>query len=161
MGLVLVEKRPNRRHHDGRTMLEKSQDRKKLTNLETVKGKTKIQNPFDALASVEIVLMADVAGISLGKNDNEVLSSSVEDMDRDRRRLVEFRAQCSTCQVEVGVEHNMNVLGVSTEEEVPVTPHTLPSQPQIEGSPNMPGQWTLVINRKKNQNLGYLMKGVI
>jgi hypothetical protein len=95
----MVKKRPNRRPHDGRTMLEKAQDRKKLTNLETLKGKTKTQNPFDALASDEMVLMADVVGISLGKNDNEVISSSVEVMDRDRRRPVEFRAQCSTMLV--------------------------------------------------------------
>jgi hypothetical protein len=151
-GSVLMEKRPSRMPQDGRAMMEKAQDRKRLTNQETLKGNTKSKSSFDALASDEIVTMANVIDISLGKNDNDVLKSSVEVMDRDRNRSIEFRAQCSACQGEVGDENNLNVMGVPLEEEITMTPHNFPNQPQMEGSPNMPGQWTLVVNRKKSKS---------
>jgi hypothetical protein len=47
-GLVLIEPRPSMFPRDGRTVLEKAQDRKKKINLEGHQGMEKSSNPFSA-----------------------------------------------------------------------------------------------------------------
>jgi hypothetical protein len=51
---------------DGRTVLEKAQDRKKKTNLEEPKGIT--QNSFSLLSAQEFSNVARDTGISLGRD---------------------------------------------------------------------------------------------
>jgi hypothetical protein len=102
-----VEKRPSRRPKDGRTVMEKAQNRKKLTNLETLKGIFRPCNPVEALHSDEILNMPNVVDISLGRSDSEVLNSCVEVKDRDVSRSKEFKSQCASCQGEMNMEGSM------------------------------------------------------
>jgi hypothetical protein len=77
-GPVLVEKRPSRNPKDGRTMLEKAQERKKMVNLEDPKGMTISFNPFSVLSSYEISKVAKNIGVSLGSSLDEIESSILE-----------------------------------------------------------------------------------
>jgi hypothetical protein len=54
-GPTLVDKRPNKFQRDGKTMLEKAQERKKINNLEKNKGIPKPLNPFSVMAVEEVV----------------------------------------------------------------------------------------------------------
>jgi hypothetical protein len=67
-GPMLVEPRPTRVPRDGRTMLEKAQDRKNRVNLENSKGINKDPNPFSMLTASEIIEVAECVDICLGKN---------------------------------------------------------------------------------------------
>jgi hypothetical protein len=58
-----VEKRPSRVLKDGRTILEKAQERKMISNLEANKGKTKPCNKFSVLSSNEICQVVEVVGV--------------------------------------------------------------------------------------------------
>jgi hypothetical protein len=53
-GPTLVDKRPRKKKPDGRTVLEKAQERKKTTNLE-VKGISKHVNSFHVLSHIDII----------------------------------------------------------------------------------------------------------
>jgi hypothetical protein len=64
-GLVLIEPRPSMFPRDGRTVLEKAQDRKKKINLEGHQGMEKSSNPFSALSIPEISDIADKIGVNL------------------------------------------------------------------------------------------------
>jgi hypothetical protein len=75
-GPILVEKRPSRGQPDGRTMLEKAQDRKKRTNLEGPKGNSRSQNPFSILSNTEILNVARTVGIQTGQDTKESVSYS-------------------------------------------------------------------------------------
>jgi hypothetical protein len=66
-GPTLVEKRPSRFQKDGRTILEKAQERKMINNLKVNKGKTKPCNKFSVLCS-EIYQVAEVLGVKLVDN---------------------------------------------------------------------------------------------
>jgi hypothetical protein len=72
-----VEKRLARVQKDGRTALEKAQDRNKKTNLEEAKGIT--QNSFCLLSSQEFTNIARDTCISLGR-DRESEMQSVHDL---------------------------------------------------------------------------------
>jgi hypothetical protein len=73
-GPTLLEKRPCRQPRDGRTMLEKAQDRKR-TNLEEMKGKSNTNNSFAPLAVDDILSVADEIGVNLGNCQSEVEQS--------------------------------------------------------------------------------------
>jgi hypothetical protein len=67
-GPILIEKRPCRKPQDGRTIMEKAQDRKRRTNLDGVKGDSKAYNSFAPLSCDEIVSVADEIGVKLGND---------------------------------------------------------------------------------------------
>jgi hypothetical protein len=94
-GPTLVEKRPSRFQRDGRTMMEKAQERKKIVNLEKAKGISKTSNSFFVLDAEEICSAAKVVGISLG-DDQTAESRSVSDiMNCDRDSSSTFDENCS------------------------------------------------------------------
>jgi hypothetical protein len=96
-GPVLVEKRPNKRPVDGRTILEKAQKRKKVVNLETRKIGNKPSNSFFIMSQSEIAITAKSVGIKLGSDVVEVEKAIVEIQDIDRSRGSTFTADCSSC----------------------------------------------------------------
>jgi hypothetical protein len=75
-GSVLVEPRPSRGNRDGRTILEKAQNRKKRSNLEEPKGLS--HNPFSILSIADISEIAQDTGVVLGKNTLEKDRSLLE-----------------------------------------------------------------------------------
>jgi hypothetical protein len=88
-GPVLIEKRPSRAPRDGRTIIEKAQDRKKKANLEDLQGIPKPMNQFIVLSNSEISNVVARTGISLG--------SSVVDKVKSLDNI-----QCMFCTEEVG-----------------------------------------------------------
>jgi hypothetical protein len=80
-----------------------------------------------------------------------VLNSCVEVRDRDVSRSKEFRSQCASCQGEMNMEGSMENIECSLAEENTVTPSIVSFQPQVEGSSDNHGQWTLVVNKKKSK----------
>jgi hypothetical protein len=88
-GPVLIEKRSSRAPRDGRTIIEKAQDRKKKANLEDLQGIPKPMNQFIVLSNSEISNVAARTGISLG--------SSVVDKVKSLDNI-----QCMFCIGEVG-----------------------------------------------------------
>jgi hypothetical protein len=71
-GPILVEPRPSRGVKDGRTVLERAQDRKKKVNLEEPKSIN--HNPSPTLSSEDIAAIANIAvgtGVVLGRDLGE------------------------------------------------------------------------------------------
>jgi hypothetical protein len=97
-----VEKRPSRHQCDGKTILEKAQERKKKANLDDCKGNSKTYNPFSVLLNHEISSLAEVTGISLGNSDEEISSMLADIQECDNMRAKNFRDSCSSCHVEIG-----------------------------------------------------------
>jgi hypothetical protein len=93
-GSVLVEKRSSRNPRDGRTIMEKAQERKKLANLEGPKGNSKYANPFSVLALDEISLVAKVVGVSLGSTVEEIEEPARVVQENGKIRLGLFEGQC-------------------------------------------------------------------
>jgi hypothetical protein len=98
-GQVLVEPRPSRGVRDGRTVLEKAQDKKKKANLEIPKGIP--QNSFAALSCTDIADISEIVvdtGIVLGRNPKEIENSLPEMLGKDNDRKSVFEKFCPDCQ---------------------------------------------------------------
>jgi hypothetical protein len=65
-GPILVEKRPCSGRQDGKTVMEKAQDRKRMANLDGVGGNSKSYNSFLVLSNREIASIASIVGVDLG-----------------------------------------------------------------------------------------------
>jgi hypothetical protein len=96
-GSVLVP-RPRRQDNDGRTILEKAQDRKKLTNLDGCHGNSKIYNTFSVLSNSKIANVAKVVSVVIGNDKSEKASSlaKIQEVDLERARM--FTDSYSVCQ---------------------------------------------------------------
>jgi hypothetical protein len=95
-GSVLVDKRPTRFQRDGRTVLEKAQDRKKKTNLEEPQGIS--HNPFSVLSISDVNEIASDVGIRLGV-DQPTQGQVVLDMIAEQGdRKLEFDKKCLMCK---------------------------------------------------------------
>jgi hypothetical protein len=90
-GLVLAEQRPSRGQRDGRTILEKAQDRKRQTNLEGIKGMARTVNSFASLASEDIVEMASVVGMKLGVNESDKRQAVLDIVETEKERILLLR----------------------------------------------------------------------
>jgi hypothetical protein len=97
-GPVLVEPRPCRQPRDGRTVLEKSQDRNKHTNLEGGHGNSKTYNTFCILSNSEIVYVARIVNVEIGNNRFEKSSSLAKIKEVDLGRAEVFNRNYSVCQ---------------------------------------------------------------
>jgi hypothetical protein len=104
-GPVLVEKRSSWNPRDGRTIMKKAQERKKLANLDAPNGTIKIANSFSILASVEISIVAKEIGISLGSAVEEIEESMREIQENDKIRSGLFEGQCDQCQTKDEVDN--------------------------------------------------------
>jgi hypothetical protein len=100
------------------------------------------------------MFIPDVVDIILGKYEDEVIKSSEVIVDIDSKRFSEFRDQCDKCQIEGDTKSRVEVTRVPLGGGTNVTPQKCIGQHQLEESPNNYGQWTRVVNRKKNPNLG-------
>jgi hypothetical protein len=167
-GPVLVEKRPSRNPGDNRTMMEKARARKKSKNLDGAKGIVKSHNPFSVMSSDEITSIAKDVGIKLGNSIEEIDRSIVEVQESDSVRGEEFRGNCVGCQgnrmdndpsgencqslgdvaADPSGEISVSLVGVDVD---PQTPVEQMCPPQMEDSGVVPGQWTLVANRRKTK----------
>jgi hypothetical protein len=67
-GPTLVSKRPSRGQNDGKSMLDKAQESKKIHNLEAARGKKQSTNSFAALRTDDVEMISNVGGIDLGTN---------------------------------------------------------------------------------------------
>jgi hypothetical protein len=144
-----VEPRPTRGNKDGRTMLEKVQDRKKKANLEEPKGIS--CNPFSILSTSIISDIAQDTGIVLGIDVGEKEQSLLDIMEKDRNRKVAFDLSCAGFWVDKSVGPN------------PASDHgdyeiddlcTLESQiikSRVGSALDGKGEWTLIENRRKSK----------
>jgi hypothetical protein len=82
---------------DGRTILKKAQERKKISNLEMNKGKTKTHNSFSALSSDEIGRVADLVGVSVGGNPHELSKVVFDIVELDKDRVARLSKVCTRC----------------------------------------------------------------
>jgi hypothetical protein len=151
-GPTLVDKRPSRSQKDGRTILEKAQERKKITNLEKNKGKAKSHNAFAVLSSDEICHVADLVGVSLGDNPQELNKSVSGIIDLDIDRVSRMSKECGQCSqvVDKGTDQSPGLSG--QEGDALMTPTGQLITSQLEGDDAKEGQWTLVVNRKKSKS---------
>jgi hypothetical protein len=97
-GPVLVEPRPTKVPRDGRTIMEKAQDRKKKANLESTKGINKTLNPFFVLTTSEILEAAECVDVRLGNDQVDEGETVVEILDKERDIVVAFDKACQMCQ---------------------------------------------------------------
>jgi hypothetical protein len=151
-GAVLVEKRPSRHQLDGRTISEKAREKKKKTNLDGCKGNSKTYNPFSVLSYHDISSLAEVTGVSLGRDEKEVKSVLTEMQSSDNERGKIFSDSCISYKVENVVTSAVGRDGKEGQgegEDAPVTPHVHLSYPQQESNEGTHGQWACVLNRKK------------
>jgi hypothetical protein len=81
---VLVEKRITRVQKDGRRVLEKAQDKKKKTNLETTQGTS--PNSFSLLSDLDILHISKDIGICLGADRKDEKQSILEILEKNRSR---------------------------------------------------------------------------
>jgi hypothetical protein len=96
-GPTLLGKRPSKHQQDGRTIMEKAQERKMISNLETNKGKARLCNKFSVLSSDEICQVAGVVGINLGDNSEEIDRSVSYIIELDKGRGARFDSNCTQC----------------------------------------------------------------
>jgi hypothetical protein len=102
-GPVLVEKRFGRQQKDGRTMMEKSQERKRRVYLDGGKGNPKTYNPFSVLSNVEIAKVVSTVNVEIGRDVAEIMNSVAEIREVDASRDVNFRDSCKSCkEVNIG-----------------------------------------------------------
>jgi hypothetical protein len=151
-GPVMIEPRPSRQHRNGRTILEKAQDRKKRANLDSCHGNSKTYNPFSIPSNFEISSVTSVVKISLGENKMEKMSSLARIQELDLKRVKECRENCDICSVSVDDVRGQSLDDVSHEGDGNVNPNTPTSQlikPQCESEVEALGQWTPMVNRKK------------
>jgi hypothetical protein len=151
---MLIEKRPTRVQKDGRTVLEKAQDRKKKANLEITRGNT--QNSFSLWAAHEVLHMARETDISLCTDVVSEEQSILEILDKDRVRKVEFDKICVTCKVDsnedrVEVGSNDGANG----EVAPCTSDAQIIRSQEGDASDKLGHWTYVGKKKKSKPIGY------
>jgi hypothetical protein len=152
-GPTLVEKRTSRHQLDGKTVMEKAQERKKKVNLEGSKGNTKSYNPFSVLSNSDISALAEVTGVRLGKNEKDKFAVMFDIQEKEDMMVQSFNASCSVCHSE-GRENEDLVVSVVAGEEgegALETPPVHVNNPQLVGSGMIQGQWTGVINRKKSK----------
>jgi hypothetical protein len=95
---VLVEPRPARVPRDGRTMMEKAQERKIKVILEGNKGIVKNTNPFSALSTSEVLEAAECTGVRLGNDQATKVATASEILDRDKDRVEIFDKSYQVCQ---------------------------------------------------------------
>jgi hypothetical protein len=142
-GPILVEKRPSRYQLDGKTIMEKAQERKKKTNLDGCKGNSKSYNPFYIPSNSDISSLAEVTSVSLGNNDRGVNSMLAEMQEDDNLRARYFSDSCTVCQVENGepsVVLEVSSFKCEEGDAAPVTPQAPVIKPQLEGSDGLLGQ---------------------
>jgi hypothetical protein len=158
-GIVLVEPRPSRVPRDGRTIMEKAQDRKKKTNLENTKGIDKSLNPFSILTTVEILEIAECVDISLGKDQSDENETLLAMLDKEKDIDTTFDKACQMCQdLSMGSETNDARLAGSGD-DAPCTPVENIITSQDRDLSEVAGQWTLVCNRRKTKKSNN-MRGV-
>jgi hypothetical protein len=97
MGPVLVNKRPSKGKVDGRTMLEKAQERKMIANLEKAKCKSKSTNSFVALCTSDVIRISRDVGISLGPGIESANGYVDEILNSIDLRSNTFRESCPSC----------------------------------------------------------------
>jgi hypothetical protein len=151
-GPILVELRPSRGVKDGRTVLERAQDRKKKVNLEEPKGIN--HNPSPTLSSEDITAIANIAvgtGVVLGRDLGENEKTLLEIIENDHDRKSPFEKVCPECQVKtetVGV--NIDGKGEQGDDAL-CTPKNQSIRPQMGELSDGKGQWTLIANKKKSK----------
>jgi hypothetical protein len=138
--LTLVEKRPSIYQKDGRTIMEKAQERKMISNLEINKGKAKLCNKFSVLSSDEICQVAGVVGVNLGDNSQEIDRSISGIIEPDNSRGDKFNSNCAKCSCvdEIGTRQRPE-LG-SSGDEILLTPANQLITSQMEGDEAREGQ---------------------
>jgi hypothetical protein len=97
-GPVLVEPRHSRFSREGRTIMEKAQDRKKKVNLKSTKGTNKTISSFSVLSDSEILEVAECVDVRLGKDQVEVNEAILTILDKEKEIAVDFDKYCQMCQ---------------------------------------------------------------
>jgi hypothetical protein len=151
-GPILVEKRPCRGRQDGKTVVEKAQDRKRMANLDGVGGNSKFYNSFLVLSNREITSIASIVGVDLGQNAKDRASSLDKIQQSDADRAKTFRCNCATCQ-DTESDNMLVTDRVCIDVVRDVVPTTPDQQikPQMGGDADVQSQWTQIVNRKKSK----------
>jgi hypothetical protein len=124
-GSILVEKRTSKHQLDGKTVMEKAQERKKKADLDGYKGNSKTYNPLLILSCSDISNMAEVTGVSLGKDTKEIENVIGEMQLNDEKMALNFKDKCEVCQTDSVVGPGVDAVDNVTVREggdAPVTP---------------------------------------
>jgi uncharacterized protein with PIN domain len=151
----LVEKRPNRRHHDGRSILEIAQNRKKKSNLEENPRMNRPQKSLIVNDDGDLGRLAAETGIQLGVDSESILDTIAEIKEREAKRDKMFSESCELCHDKVS-DNSAESSVVDNEVDGnkygdPHTPTHACSIPQLEDTSASHGQWTMVVNKKKSK----------
>jgi hypothetical protein len=150
-GPVLVEDRPRRRPFDGRSMLERAQERKRVANLESLKGNCRSYNSFSVLAPEEVSGIAKITCIKLGSTPAEV-NVVVDEIVLDSSvRGNKFDENCLVCHAVKEVSQPSDGVDEGVGEMSPSTPIDQILQPQVEDPGELQGQWTRIVHRKRSK----------
>jgi hypothetical protein len=149
-GPILVEARPTRVPRDGRTIMEKVQERKMKANLKSNKGNHK--KPFPTFSTSEILEVAECTGARLGNDHSTKVVAAIEILNREKDRVETFDKSCQMCQdIPLDAEIKGDVLSGGGE-DAPCTRVQLIVTSQDRDMSEIAGQWTKVVNKKKIKN---------
>jgi hypothetical protein len=95
-GPILVEKRLSKRNCDGKSILEKAQERKRIVNLETGQGKGNSKSYLHppTLSKPEISNLSSSIGVKLGKDQREAEVAATMIQNSNMNRAEEYTKQC-------------------------------------------------------------------
>jgi hypothetical protein len=162
MGPVLVNKRPSKGKVDGRTMLEKAQERKMIANLEKAKCKSKSTNSFVALCTSDVIRISRDVGISLGPGIESANGYVDEILNSIDVRSNTFGESCPSC-------HTTDDSGARVSQKngdvkggvAPSTPTDQTIIPQVDGDDRDRGQWTQVVDKKESKSRRPNERGIL
>jgi hypothetical protein len=135
---TLVEKSPTRGQRNGKTVLEKAQERKKITNLEKPKGKSLSLCSLSNLDHVDVSSIARVFGVSLGVDQISCDKSVLEVLECNRARVAEFEGGCEKCQTDQSDQldsSNVDSRGQGDDSKTPINQNLRP-------------QWRLMMKKR-------------
>jgi hypothetical protein len=119
-----VEKRPSRGQRDGKTVLEKAQERENICNMEIPNGIIQISTSVTMPVPADISFLADDVGINLGDNSNARDESIRDVMKNEEDRAMLFDRNCEVClkagKLDVGA---VGAEGVVEGDVAPSTPN--------------------------------------
>jgi hypothetical protein len=146
---TLVEKSPTRGQRNGKTVLEKAQERKKIANLEKPKGKPLSLCSLSNLDPVDVSSIARVFGVSLGVDQISCDKSVQEVLECNRARVAEFEGGCEKCQKDQCDLLDRSNVDSREQGDDSKTSINQNLRPQVEADDEKEGQWTLKVNKRK------------
>jgi hypothetical protein len=135
-------------------LLEKAREGKKIANLETARGKNHSSNSFAILRSDDVEIIAKVAGIDLGVDENDRKESVPQVLSRVETNEEVLNKTYVVCLSKEGGGGNP-VSSIGKGDEEGVVAHSTPLgqivQPQVDELGEDKGHWTPIVCRKRSK----------